>query len=115
MIIPRTNIKTSTGAYYYNITKCEEDYRKIVFSLREKAFNSEHNAYISRYYQQKVANVICHIYRYSYYSMEEHYTFFFYGRDEENKIQFHLVATPEQAYELLKGSAAPCQNAVEQS
>jgi len=114
MIIPRTNIKTSTGAYYYNITKCEEDYRKIVLSLREKAFNAEHDAYISRYYQQKVANVICHIYGFSYYSMEEHYIFF-YSRDDEKKIQFHCVTTPEQAYELLKGSNAPCQNAAEQS
>lgn len=115
MIIPRTNIKTSTGAYYYNITKCEEDYRKIVLSLREKAFNSTHDAYISRYYQQKVANVICHIYRYAYYSMEEHYTFFFYDRDNQKKIQFHAVVTPEQAYKLLKGSSVPCQNAAEQS
>lgn len=114
MIIPRTNIITSTGAYYYNITKCEEDYRKIVLNLRAKAFNSEHNAYISRYYQQKVANVICHIYRYAYYSMEEHYTFF-YTRDESKKLVLQLVAIPELAYELLKGSAAPCQNAAERS
>lgn len=114
MLIPRTNIKTSTGAYYYNITKCEGDYRKIVLNLREKAFNSEHNAYISRYYQQKVANVICHIYRYSYYSMEEHYTFF-YNRDDSKKLQIHRVLIPEIAYDLLKGSAAPCQNAAEQS
>lgn len=114
MLIARTNIKTSTGAYYYNITKCEEDYRKIVLSLREKAFNSEHNAYISRYYQQKVANVICHIYSFSYYSMEEHYIFF-YSRDEQKKLLLRFVAVPKKAYELLKGSAAPCQNAADQS
>lgn len=114
MLIPRTNIKTSTGAYYYNITKCEGDYRKIVLSLQEKAFNSEQNAYISRYYQQKVANVICHICGFSYYSMEEHYTFF-YTRDESKKLVLQLAAIPELSYEVLKGSAAPCQNAAEQS
>lgn len=114
MLIPRTNIKTSTGAYYYNITKCKEDYRKIVLSLREKAFNSTHDAYISRYYQQKVANVICHICGYSYYSMEEHYIFC-YTRDESKKLVLQLAAIPEVSYEILKGSAAPCENAAEQS
>lgn len=114
MLIPRTNIKTSTGAYCYNITKCEGDYRKIVLNLQEKAFNSEHNAYISRYYQQKVANVICHICGYSYYSMEEHYTFF-YNRDRQENLLLRSVTLPEVAYEILKGSAAPCQNAAEQS
>lgn len=114
MVIPRTNIKTSTGAYYYNITKCEGDYRKIVLSLQEKAFNSEHDAYISRYYQQKVANVICHIYGYTYYSMEEDYTFF-YTRDESKKLRIYLVVVPEIAYDLLKGSATPCQIVEEQS
>lgn len=114
MLIPRTNIKTSTGTYYYNITKCEGDYRKIVLSLREKAFNYEHDGYISRYYRQKVANVICHICGYSYYSMEEHYTFF-YTRDESKKLVLQLVASPELVYEILEGSVAPCQNAAEQS
>lgn len=114
MLIPRTNIKTSTGAYYYNITKREEDYRKIVLTLRAKAFSSEHDGYISRYYQQKVANVICHICGYSYYSMEEHYTFF-YTRDESKKLVLQLAITPELSYEILKGSATLCQNAAEQS
>lgn len=114
MLIPRTNIKTSTGAYYYNITKCIEDYRKIVLSLRGKAFNSTHDAYISRYYQQKVANVLCHQYQYECYSIEEHLTFFF-TRDEDHALQCELVADPEKCYQLLKGAPLPCQDAADQS
>lgn len=114
MLIPRTLLRTSSNTYCYNIRRNLGDYRKVVLPLIAKAFNAAHDEYISYYYQQKVANVICHMYGYSYYSMEEHYTFF-YTRDESKKLVLQLATIPEVAYEILKGSATPCQNAAEQS
>lgn len=114
MIIPRTQLKTSSGTYYYNIRKSQEDYRKVVLPLAEKAFTTDHANFISNYYHQKVANVICHKYGYNYYSMEEHLTFFF-SRDEHHALQCELIADPEKCYHLLKGGPLPWQEDAEQS
>lgn len=113
MLIPRTTLKTSSNTYYYNIRRNQEDYRKVVLPLIEKAFNPTHDAYISYYYQQKVANVLCHQYQYEYYSMEEQLTFFF-TRDEHKHLVFQLVVIPELAYNLLKGAPLPWQDAADQ-
>lgn len=113
MIIPRTQLKTSSGTYYYNIRRNQEDYRKVVLPLIEKAFNATHDGYISYYYQQKVANVLCHQYQYEYYSMEEHLTFFFI-RDEHHALQCELIADPAKCYNLLKGAPLAWQDAADQ-
>lgn len=114
MLIPRTLLRTSSNTYCYNIRRNQEDYRKVVLPLIEKAFNTTHDAYISYYYQQKVANVLCHQYQYEWYSMEEHLTFFF-TRDEHHALQCELIADPAKCYNLLKGAPLPCQNVAEQS
>lgn len=114
MIIPRTLLRTSSNTYCYNIRRNQGDYRKVVLPLIAKAFTADHGNFISNYYHQKAANVICHKYGYNYYSMEEHLTFFF-TRDEHHALQCELVADPEKCYQLLKGAPLPCQNAAEQS
>lgn len=113
MLIARTLLRTSSNTYCYNICRNPGDYRKVVLPLIAKAFNATNDAYISYYYQQKVANVLCHKYQYSYYSMEEQLTFFF-TRDEHHALQCELVADPEKCYQLLKGGSLPCQDAADQ-